>query len=186
LPLCILLGLTVPTEIAAGWLSYKHLPFTWLYHIYVIFEYFLLSMFFLPAASSRVKIFIWGSIPCFALISLSISHWWYDFGGFPGANINTEGVFIFIICTYILFNLQVDRNVKITRHPDFWIGTGLLVFFGGTFFSNGLYSYLLALDRDQALEVFGMVNMPLNIILYCCLITGLLCVKPPKFITRLF
>jgi hypothetical protein len=60
---------------------------------------------------------------------------------------------------------------------------GWLTFFTGTVFSNGLYSYLQGLDREQALALFAIVNKPLNIILYSCNITGFICAAIQKSTT---
>lgn len=118
-------------------------------------------------------------------ISLSISIWHYQFEDFPGANINTEGVFVCTICTYVLLNLDIHQYKAIHRNPDFWICLGLLVFFAGTFFSNGVLSYILDLDRERAFKLFSTINQPINLILYSCFIIGFLCAIPRKSTLRL-
>jgi hypothetical protein len=180
LPLGILLGLTLALELAAEWCIYWSCSFKWLYHIYVVIEYSLLCWYFIRASRTPYTPLIKYSIPVFALLSVIISAEVYHFKEFPGLNINLAGMFVSVICTGVLINLDSKIHNTIRGHPDFWIGCGLLVFYAGTFFSNGLYSYLMSLDRNHALQLFDVVNKPLNIILYSCLITGFVCAIPRK------
>jgi len=172
-------------EFAAAWLSHQKLPFMWMYHIYVLFEYTLLSLYFLALVERRFRKLVVVSIPVFVAASLLISYRLYDFNAFPGQNINTEGIFIFALSALTLFNLDVKMHSNIAAHPDFWIICGLLVFFGVTFFSNWVFTYLYGLDRNRALELFTLINKPLNIILYTCLIVGFICALRPRSTTPL-
>jgi hypothetical protein len=94
-------------------------------------------------------------------------------------------VLICIICTYVMLNLDIQLFDAIYKQPDFWISLGLLIFFGGTFFSNGLYTYLYELDPVQAKKLFNIINSPLNLIQYTCFIIGFVCAIPRKSIIRL-
>ena len=185
LSLCILFAITVSEELIVAWMIATKQEFIWIYHIYGLFEYALFSIFFLQVVSSKVRTLILTSIPLFAIMSLSISHWYYNFAAFPGANINTEGVFICIICTYVFLNLDIHQFSAIHKNPDFWICLGLLVFFAGTFFSNGLLAYMYNNDRDRAFRLFSIINKPFNLILYVCIIIGFLCAIPRKSTLRL-
>ena len=156
------------------------IEFVWLYHLFVIIEYALLCLYFSNAMETKYRRVVLMSIPLFLVFSLSLSYWLYHFKNLPGININTEGFLVGIICAYVLMNLNTKVYPTILKHPDFWICCGLLIFFGGTFFSHGLYSYLHSLDRQQALRLFSIVNKPLNIILYSCLIIGFVCAIPRR------
>jgi len=175
-PLCILLGLTLFTELVVEWLVYMRVDFTGLYHLFVMAEYTLVSLFFAQIVGPKYKKWILYSVPFFVIASTAISYLMYGFRSFPGMNINLEGFLVCIISSYTLLNLrEAEVYDRATRHPDFWISFGWLIFFTGTFFTNGLYSYLLDLDRQQALALFALINKPLNIVLYSCLIIGFLC-----------
>lgn len=185
LPLCVLFAITLSEELVVAWLVVNKQEFIWIYHIYALFEYTLLCLYFMQLASPKMRKLVIFSIPLFVIISLSISHWYYRYSAFPGANINTEGVFICIICTYVMLNLDIHQYRTIHRNPDFWICLGLLVFFAGTFFSNGLYTYLFSMDPERAFQLFGIINKPLNLTLYVCFIIGFLCAIPRKSTLRL-
>ena len=185
IPLCIVLTISMAEELVVAWLYSRGDDFIWIYHIYALFEYTFFCIYFMQMVSLKHQRWIKLSILIFILASASISYWYYHFESFPGANINTEGVFICIICAYVLLNLDIHLFDAIYKHPDFWISLGVLIFFGGTFFSNGLYTYLLEIDRVQAKKLFNIINSPLNLILYSCFIIGFLCAIPRRSTIRL-
>lgn len=172
----ILLFITLAVELLAEILHANKMPFVWAYHGFVVIEYTLLCLYFLGAASSikgrRVIVY---SIPAFATFSIWVSYFLYAFRSFPGVNINVSGLLLFISFTYLLFNLKMDAPVFVFNHPDFWISIGILIFFGGTFLFNGVYTRLLNFDEQKAMELFGIINKPLNLLLYSCIIIGLTC-----------
>ena len=174
--LSILLFLTSLMEIYVQVLFKQNIDFTYLYHSFIAIEYPLFCWFLLGAIrpgkfSNTIKI----SIPIYMVISLSLSWFYYHFKGFPGLNINMEGILQSVICTYILFNLEVQEDLSILKNPYFWICSGILIFFGTTFFFNGVYSKVLNMDGDKALQLFGIINKPLNLIFYALILIGILC-----------
>lgn len=184
-PLCLLLGLTLLVELCAEVLISIKMDFTWLYHLFVVVEYSLVCIYFLTLVDKKYRWLILASIPTFVCVSIAVSYYMYDFSSFPGMNINTEGFLVCLVSSYSLMNLpDVKMYDRVIKHPDFWITIGWMIFFAGTFFSNGLYSYLQGLDREQAFALFAVVNKPLNLVLYSCLIIGFLCAALQRSITR--
>lgn len=170
------MGVTTAVELWADWSSRTGGSFLWLYHIFVIIEYVLLCWYFFTATVSKsLRIGIVCSVPIFIAGSLWVSHTFYGFEGFPGHNINAEGLLVWIMCTGVMFNLDTRQHARAVRHPDFWIVCGWLVFFVGTFFSNGLLNLLIAHSKDDGLRIFTIFNRPLNLILYSCLTVGFIC-----------
>lgn len=184
-PLCVVLGIAFSEELMVAWLHARGREFVWIYHIYVTFEYALFGLYFMQGMRKNYRRAIAVTILLFTLASLSISYWYYHFRSFPGVNINTAGVLICLICTYKLLTLDIHQHDAIYKHPDFWICLGQLIFFGGTFFSNGLYTYLLKTDAELAKQLFASINKPLNLIQYSCVIIGFLCAIPRKSTTQL-
>lgn len=180
LPLCILLAVGFGMEAAVSWMYSNNLTFVWMYHVYAIVEYALFSAYFMQLASSRYRLAIMVSVAVFAVMSAIVSYWYYHFNSYPGININMEGILVCLMCIYVLMTLDVRKFDGIQKQPDFWISLGLLVFYGGTFFSNGLYTYLLTIDPVQAKKLFGTINKPLNLILYACFIIGFICALLPR------
>jgi hypothetical protein len=180
-----LLFATLAVELLAEALSRSHKAFVWSYHIFVVVEYALLCYYCLSAlATAAYRRTIRLSVPVFIAFSLYVSYFWYHFQSFPGINISTEGLLLFILFTYLLFHLDIDRYMPVYHHSDFWIAIGVLIFFGGTFFFNGIYTRLLNMDAAKAMDLFGIINKPLNLLLYSCIIIGLLCsIQKRSYIT---
>lgn len=174
--LAILLTATLFVELMAEVLYDKHQPFVWAYHGFVVLEYSLLCLYYLQSIGvTYARFAVRLSMPLFFVLSLGLSYFFYGFVSFPGLNIDIEGFLLFLLFTHLLFNLRDPEETSIYSHPDFWMALGPMVFFGGTFLFNGVYTRLFQMDRSKALELFGIINRPLNIFLYGSLITGLLC-----------
>lgn len=172
----VLLFITTSMELYVQYLIKKGIDFTYLYHAFIAIEYPLFCWFLLGAVkpgsfSNAMKI----SIPIYIIISLLLSITKYHFEGFPGLNINLEGILQSIVCTYILFNLEVQEDRSILKNHYFWICSGILIFFGTTFFFNGVYTKVLNMDNNKALLLFGIINKPLNLIFYALILIGTLC-----------
>lgn len=176
LSLSILLLATFTLEVYVPFLVEQNVDFTYLYHIFTLVEYTFLCWFLLGAIPSskfrKIAIF---TIPVYLILSGSISLFYYHFSGFPGLNIEMEAMLLSILCTYILFNLEVYEEVSILANQYFWICSGILIFFGTTFFFNGLLTYVLSVNQSKALMLFGLINKPLNLILYAFILIGILC-----------
>ena len=43
------------------------------------------------------------------------------------------------------------------------------------FLFNGIYTSFFDIDKSQALKLFGIINKPLNIVLYSFIIIGIVC-----------
>lgn len=182
--LIIILSTTLSMEI---YITYKlsenkNFIFGYLYHVFNPVEYSIFCMYYLKACTiQKFKSLIRYSIPVYITLSLCISFFLYHIQSMPGKdslpaiNIDIEGFLLFIIYTHLLFSLDIDLKMRIYNHSDFWISIGVLVFYGGAFAFLGLYSYLFKMNINKTLGLFGLIAQPLNIILYSCIITGLIC-----------
>jgi hypothetical protein len=175
-PILIVLTITEILELLVEVAIFKKIPFVWSYHIFVMIEFSLFSLYFRNIPSLlRFHKMISLSIPFFILVSLVVSAFYYHFNNLPAININIEGFVLFIFSTILLFNLETTNNENLLFNPDIWISVGISIFFGGTFFYNGIYSKLLDIDEAKAMELFSIINKPLNICFYFCIIIGLSC-----------
>lgn len=174
--LSILLLCTAVVEASVQILVRKRIEFTFLYHLFSFIEYPLFCLFLLEAIkTSKARKSVIISIPIFISATVLLSVFYYHFTGFPGLNINLEGMFQCVVCTYILFNLDVEQDIPILRNEYFWICSGILIFFGTTFFFNGLMAHIFSFDTNKALMLFSIINKPLNLILYALILIGILC-----------
>ena len=174
--LSVLLFITTAMEVYVQFLVKKDIDFTWLYHSFALIEYPFFCWFLLKAVKSeKIQRVMKISIPLFIVANLAISIFYYHFQDFPGLNVELEGLLQLILCTYVLFNLEVEDNQPILKNQYFWICSGILIFYGTTFFFNGVYTKILNINSDKAMELFSMINKPLNLVMYAFIIIGILC-----------
>jgi hypothetical protein len=186
LPLSILLLLTFLIEWYVPYLIERQVDFTYLYHLFTLIEYSFFCWFLLDAIpSSRVRKIAVFTIPFYLILSFSLSIFYYHFTGFPGLNIEMEAMLLSVLCTYILFSLDVREDASILRNQYFWICSGILIFFGTTFFFNGLLTYVLSVNPTKAVMLFGLINKPLNLTLYAFILIGILCSVTRKRLSTL-
>jgi hypothetical protein len=174
--LILVLVATFMVEIVAAYLKYHHLKGIWAYHIFNLFEYSFFSLYYIKNCPvKKYKKLVAYSIPVFVFFGLLVSRFLYHFHSMPSLNINVEGFLLFIMYTHLLFSIDVDVRLPIYAHPDFWVVAGVYAFFGGAFVYINLYHYLLDLDHNGTLALYGPIMDPLNIIFYNCIIIGLIC-----------
>ena len=85
---------------------------------------------------------------------------------------------VLIIGLATIYHIQLlttpGKETSIFRVPFFWINTGNLFFFLGTFFQMGLNTYLQDRAPDIAHELI-LINIAMNLILYTLYLIGTLC-----------
>jgi hypothetical protein len=79
----------------------------------------------------------------------------------------TECVIMMIFCIYFYFELFLDsRMVNLTRYPHYWLVSGFLLYFAGTFFLNLVGD--MAIDMAQlgfyGYDIHSILNIFLNLI----------------------
>ena len=179
--LTLLLGITLLTELIAEILINFKVDFVWIYHLYTPVNFALLALHFNQLFTKKfVKKAIIISIFGFFIFSYSLSMFIYRFTDFPGIIITIDGLLMVVICVYYLLNIDPEFEPIFFQNPNVWISIGLICFFGGTAFFNGVYTKLLQLDKVSALKLFGVINKPLNILLYSSINIGLLCLVARK------
>jgi hypothetical protein len=174
----LLLAATLVIELLAEFMpryDYPITSFLWIFHIFVIIEFILLSLYYYNTPGSKTKWRIQWITVVFIICSILISTFVYEFNEFPGININLSGIFLFALYTHLLFNLDYRANLPLYLVADLWIGVGVLFFFGGTFVFNGTYILLNKLATARAKELFSIINSSLNLVLYSCIVIGLIC-----------
>ena len=172
--LTILLVLTIIIEKLS--LSPHFGNYVYTMHIFNLIEYSLFCLYFLQCCTNRkLKLCVGWSIPLFAIYGTCVSIFKYQYDHLPADNLDLEGILLFIMYTHLLFNIDVDINRLVYTHPDFWIATGIMVFFGGVFVLFGVYSGLKHASGDNAGKLYESISHPLNLFLYTCINVGIIC-----------
>ena len=87
---------------------------------------------------------------------------------------------ILFSCLYFYELLKVEERINLVREPMFWIATGVLLFNLGEFLYSAFYKLLRQQGWDNGTKLFKAINNNLILVLYLCIIIGLLCVKTYK------
>lgn len=75
---------------------------------------------------------------------------------------------------YFQHLLQEPAKKSVRDIPEFWIATGILFFFAGSFFVVGLINFFIRQDQALAMRLYT-INHVLNLVFYTLYIIGLLC-----------
>jgi len=180
-PLLLFLSLTTEAIVYLMFFALEKKPqFYVIYHIYILIEYSLLCYFFqLNTKNSSLRKIIKYSIPLFIITSTAIS----IFTGYyiyPGHNLNLAGFLIIIWTTITLFNIEPQENLSLFHLPLFWISIGVLTYYSGSFFFNGVYQYFIENNSELAKGLNGWINKGLNYVLYTCFSIAFICTKHRK------
>jgi len=68
-----------------------------------------------------------------------------------------------VIISYFLHLLRKMEVDRLERDPLFWVSSGLLIYFSGSFFVFLVSNYLLGKDNEMLLAIFSIVSI-LNIL----------------------
>ena len=146
-------------------------------HLYQPIELIFLSILYYHAVNSHslrkaIKILV----PLAILISIA---WSVQVEGV--LNINTGSFIIgstLVIVYSIFYKYQLftspPTKESLVVNPFFWINTGNLFFYCGTFFQMGLHNYISKTNAALADQLF-VINHGLNYTLYILYLIGILC-----------
>ncbi len=106
---------------------------------------------------------------------MSLTFFFYKLTDFPGLQMNLLGFLLISISLYVLLTLEPIYDIPIYKHPVAWICIGIIVFYTGTFFLNGIYNYLVETKSKSRILIHTIINNGLNCFMYSCFIVGLTC-----------
>lgn len=99
----------------------------------------------------------------------------------PYAYILQSFIIITACCKYFYHQIKEGRNeIPITSQPDFWLNTGLLFYYLGTFLFFASYSLISDMGSTNYIILYRIVINVSNITLYFCLIKLFLCFRQMK------
>ena len=169
----------VVTCIVEG-IGYYHLRMiknsNFIYHFYQPVEYTLVALFYINTIySSFAKKVIRVSVPVFVLFCLANSLFLQDVNS-PNSNcFMIEAVLLIVWSGFYFYELFTsNEEERIWRIPEFWVSTGVLFFYAGTFFLMGLLNYLYKVDMGLAKKLY-VINHVLNLLLYSLYAVGFIC-----------
>jgi hypothetical protein len=178
-----LLSLVVLVEFIGMYLKYiKNDETGWLYNIFTIIQFPIWIQIFknqlqyqgIKLGANLLLLFFIS----FALLNLFFFQGIRDFNNY--SLITGSAILIFLSCAYLYQLMAEGEKMSLLREPMFWISSGALFYFTGTFFYFALYHYLLEIKLKKLTEIFDLIIPNLIILLYCCISVGLLQSKRVK------
>ncbi len=94
---------------------------------------------------------------------------------------STKANIIFSICMvtlcliYYYRLIRSDEYINVFRHADFWIVTGLFVFYFVETASNFFFNYTAAINKSSIYPIRYIIHILLNLILYGCWTYAFIC-----------
>lgn len=172
----LLMGTTLAVEIVSHLLSNNRIsPFP-IYHFFipvngVMFAY----IFYYSVDSKSTRKIISIATGLFVTATLLITVLYYRLADFPGIPLNILGIFSIAMSLFVILTLNPIYEIPIYKHPLTWICLGIIVFFTGTFFLNGIYNYLIETRSRERIMVHNIINNGLNCFMYSCFAIGMIC-----------
>lgn len=151
-------------------------PLSILFHIFQPIEYLLLALFFYKIfLNNFIKKSILLSIPIVIIVSIINSFFLqniYQFNSYAFLFI----AFLLVIWSILYFIelLNNEFSLYVWNNPNFWICTGILFFYAGSFFLMGFITIIYKYNPELASKIY-IINHLLNIILYSLYTYGFIC-----------
>lgn len=182
-PIGWLMAVSFIVEIFVEYRISRSQPYYFIYHFFGPVEYSFFCFYFSSYLKGIIRTFILLSIPVFILISFSISYHLVSIGSYGGINLIIRGTLLMAWALICLFNLPITGVSNIFKLPEFWIVTGVILYYGGVFFMNGLYNGLVKLhpaEKTYYKHLHNIINLVFNYFLYMMFCTGILCLPAKK------
>ncbi|SEI46072.1 hypothetical protein SAMN04487995_0917 [Dyadobacter koreensis] len=178
IPIFFLVLTTVIVEsIGLYFLKVLHRTASIIFHIYQIFEYFFLAKFFLHIVRSvQWKRIINASIYCIIFINLLTIFHMVDNTRLFNVYVFLSAALLLTVWSFLYFS-QLFQNIqefRLEKNPNFWICTGIVFFYAGSFFQMGFTNSIYRYSPELARQLY-VINHLLNCIFYGLVTYGFIC-----------
>ena len=171
----VLLGLDLCTECVAVWMMMSHQKNSWLYNSFMLVEYWSYAYFFyriieFPRMKKIIQVYL-VSFPVFwvFVVCLVTFHRWNSYV----FNVGSFCTICFASVYYYQLFTRPDL-VRLQRQPEYWIATGLILFYSCVLPLLGMLNFLV-INFPMIGKLFVPVLDILNIILYSFITYAYLC-----------
>jgi hypothetical protein len=142
-----------------------------LFHIYTVVEFTLISLFYVKVISNRrITPFIIGVL--FPFLGLAVYEFITNRNGLDVICTTTESI-ILMLYAILGFSSMLRNPVqsRVVAIPLFWFNTAVLIYFAGCLFLFIFSSYILSHYQRQLYELWG-IHSVMSIIFYLLIATG--------------
>jgi len=171
-----LLFISILTEIIVEICKHTGRKYYILYHFFTPIEYLFIGLYFYHSVKNKTfKSFCLSSIIFFLLICTISIFLNYKLESFPRFISYLECFFLLILSTLSLLFLDPNTDKAIYKVSDFWFSIAFLLF------NSSLFIVLFFNQNDKVIkEIFSLINLSFNCLLYFLLIVGFLCLKTKR------
>lgn len=162
----LLMLISLATEIVGFIFLKNNFKNMYIYRIYTVLEFTLLSFFFIKTIAEHrlivvMKLLI---IPFACLAGLDI--WVRGFKSADSIATTTESILLILYSVSVFyFLLKTPMYMKLVSAPLFWLNTSVLIYFSGNLFVFIFSSYLESHSHKVYYELWGIHSI-LNVIFY--------------------
>lgn len=139
-----------------------------LFHIYTLIEGIVLIVYYmLFFLSRRMKILIQLLLVSFVVVCILDIMFFESIKTYPSIPRTVECIFITILSISFFINLfHKSEIIELAKYPHFWMVSGYLLFFAGTFFMNIVGKLVNQVDAVgyNLYDIYSYLNIFLNII----------------------
>lgn len=130
----------------------------YLLHIYTVLEYALWSIFYYQLFEKKVaKKIIVSMLLLFVIFSITNTIYWQSLEMFNSYSRSVESAFLLCFAIAWFYKVFVDSKIiKLESHPVFWINSGVLVYFSGSFLLFITNNFLVHISRQQFFEAWAL------------------------------
>lgn len=151
-----LLAYTLLSNIATTLISTTGASNIWLFHIYVLIDFSLLTLVFKEIIPKKLMV---GAISSFGLVAIFFLVWDRGWEGLPSIPMGIEALWMVFLVFWFLW--KVFREMKILRLERqflFWISTGNLLYFSGNVLLFIFSNYVNGQTAEVAVQIW-MANI---------------------------
>jgi len=138
------------------------------------FYFFILRQFFLTGKIRRIISYAIWIYPSMALINVFFFFFYQLTTGATYGHMSGAILVIFFCANYYNQLLRSSPNLKLLKHPPFWICTGLIFFYGAMLPFLGILNYAFKFT-DKELVVFLVALNVTNYVLYSSFAIAFFC-----------
>lgn len=139
-----------------------------LFHIFTLFEGILLILYFRTFFQQKwVRNTLLTLLLAFSTLTIVSLKIWEPIDSYPSITRSVECLMIMILSILFFVNLFQQSTVSnLIQHNHFWLASGLLLFFAGTFFMNIVGQLVLQKNNlgFNVYDIHSFLNIFLNII----------------------
>lgn len=138
------------------------------FHFFVLAETIILSIYFRTFTQNQKLRFLYLIIALVFSIFYAIDlTFWESIKEYPAISSTVKCILVILFCiTFFIQLFQKSEVINLLEYPHFWMVSGLLLFYSGTFFMN-IVGDLVIKENDIGFDIYAIhsyLNIFLNII----------------------